>query len=69
MAPALDSDGEGGDEDVGDVFACVEEGEDPPPFSMPVRVLSEANSADTPEELVQVDGGVPFPSTKFTTIH
>lgn len=69
IAAELDSDGEDGDEDVGEDVPCVEEGEELPGLSMAVRASSEANWADTPEELVQVDGGVPFPSTKFTTIH
>jgi hypothetical protein len=75
-AAPLDGDDEGCDEVVGDgVLPCVEdpvgdgEAEDPPLLSMPERVLSEANWADTPEELVQEDGGVPCPATKFTGMH
>lgn len=71
-AAPFDWDGEAGDDKVGDEDACEDDCEgdtEELPPSMDVRVLSNAKLADTPEELVQEDGGVPFPETKFTCMH
>jgi hypothetical protein len=69
IASDLEGDVEAGAEDVGveDVPFAVEEEVAAP--SAAESVLSDANWAETPEELVQVDGGVPIPATKFTAIH
>ena len=73
-AAPLDVDAAGCDV-VGDEVLCNEEedgvcdADDEDPLSTEVSVLSLANWAETPEELVQMDGGVPFPATKFTDIH
>ena len=71
-AAPLDVEGEGCDV-VGEEVLCdgdpVCDGEDEDPLSIDVRVLSDANWAETPEEFVQVDGAVPFPATKFTVMH
>lgn len=71
-AAPLDVDGEGCDV-VGDEVLCEEDevcdGDDEDPLSIEVSVLSLVNWAETPDELVQVDGTVPFPATKFTDMH
>jgi hypothetical protein len=64
IASDLEGDVEAGAEDVGEDVPF----EDAVP-SAGGSSLSDANWAETPEELVQVDGGVPFPVTKFTAMH
>lgn len=58
--------------EVDDCVACavceaVEDTAAPP--SIPSRVLSSAKVAETPEELLQAEDGVPNPAIKFTAMH
>jgi len=69
----LEADGEALDveaeaEDGVEVALPVEDG-DEEPLSAASIAGSEINEAETPDELVQEEGGVPVPVTKFTIIH
>ncbi|OAL31902.1 hypothetical protein AYO22_00772 [Fonsecaea multimorphosa] len=74
-AAEVEADEEAGAEDVdgdavwvGVVEGCVEDGEPPTP-SIVSNVGSSAYVAETPDELLHADDGVPVPATKFTCMH
>jgi hypothetical protein len=56
-------------EDGVEVAVPVEDADEEEPPSAASITGSETNEAETPEELVQEEGGVPVPATKFTIIH